>query len=215
MEDLVIYGAGGFGREVAYLIEKINEQRATWNIKGFIEDNEANIGKMVNGYPILGTGEWLLSYNQKINVVIAVGSTLGKKIIYNKLKNCKNIEFPNIIHPGVSISSTNKLGVGNIICEGVIMTCNINISNFVSLHVNCTLGHDVRVDDFSTILPNSSISGNVHLNEGVYFGTNATIIQNIKVGEYSIIGAGAVVIRDIPAYCTAVGIPAKPIKFHQ
>lgn len=27
--------------------------------------------------------------------------------------------------------------------------------------------------------------------------------------------AGAVVVSDIPEHCTAVGIPAKPIKFHE
>jgi acetyltransferase-like isoleucine patch superfamily enzyme len=45
-------------------------------------------------------------------------------------------------------------------------------------------------------------------------GINATIIQSVCIGLWSTIGAGAVVTQDIPDNCTAVGIPAKPIKFH-
>jgi len=41
------------------------------------------------------------------------------------------------------------------------------------------------------------------------------LIQGITVGNYSIVGAGAVVIKDIPEKCTAVGSPAKPIKFFE
>lgn len=37
MKDLYIIGAGGFGREVAWLIERINEVTPTWNLKGLID----------------------------------------------------------------------------------------------------------------------------------------------------------------------------------
>ena len=68
--------------------------------------------------------------------------------------------------------------------------------------------------DFVTVLPNSSISGNVVLEEGVDFGTNATIIQGITVGAHTIVGAGSIVVKNLPEHCTAVGAPAKPIKYH-
>ena len=38
--------------------------------------------------------------------------------------------------------------------------------------------------------------------------------NQIEIGENSIIGAGAVVSKSIPSNCTAVGVPAKPTKFH-
>lgn len=41
MKDIVIIGAGGFGREVAWLIEDINRIKQTWNIIGFVDDNDA------------------------------------------------------------------------------------------------------------------------------------------------------------------------------
>lgn len=34
MKDLYIIGAGGFGREVAWLVERINETLPTWNCEG-------------------------------------------------------------------------------------------------------------------------------------------------------------------------------------
>ena len=40
MKDLVIVGAGGFGREVAWLVEEINEVSKEWNLVGFIDENK-------------------------------------------------------------------------------------------------------------------------------------------------------------------------------
>jgi len=39
MQDIVIVGAGGFGREVKMLIDQINEKENTYNILGFYDDN--------------------------------------------------------------------------------------------------------------------------------------------------------------------------------
>lgn len=35
MKDIAIYGAGGFGREVASLIKRINRIENQWNFVGF------------------------------------------------------------------------------------------------------------------------------------------------------------------------------------
>ena len=40
------------------------------------------------------------------------------------------------------------------------------------------------------------------------------IINKIKIGEGTTVGAGALVHKNLPPHCTAVGFPAKPIKFH-
>ena len=53
------------------------------------------------------------------------------------------------------------------------------------------------------------------IGEGVYCGTGVKIINQTSIGEYTTIGAGAVITKPIPSYCTAVGVPAKPIKYHE
>ena len=63
-------------------------------------------------------------------------------------------------------------------------------------------------------MPTVNISGEVNIGEEVYVGTGAKIINQLEIGENTIVGAGAVVAKTLPANCTAVGIPAKPIKYH-
>ncbi|WLR55470.1 acetyltransferase [Mesobacillus subterraneus] len=213
MKKILIYGASGFAKEVAHLIEDINNNMSEWEIIGFVDDFITDRNININGYP-LTTVEQALKDNETLAIAIGVGSPKAKQIILDKLSTYENIYFPNLIHPKTRISSTNQIGKGIIICEGSILTTNIILKDFVTLNLNCTIGHDTEIKEFTTILPNASISGNIIINKGVDIGTNATIIEKLEIGENSIIGAGSVVVRDIPDNCTAVGIPAKPIKFH-
>jgi len=79
----------------------------------------------------------------------------------------------------------------------------------------CTVGHDTSIDDYCAFMPSVNISGEVQIKESVYVGTGAKIINLLEIGENTIVGAGAVVSKTLPSNCTAVGIPAKPIKFHE
>lgn len=214
MDDIVIYGSGGFAREVAHLIEDINKVNNKWNVLGFLDDNIDNHGMKINGLLVLGGKEWL-SDKSRISIVLGIGSPKVKKGIIRKLEKYTNVVYPNLIHPTVTFSRFNNIGSGNVICEGNILTTNIKLFDFVTINLNCTIGHDAELGSYSTVLPNGSISGNVVFEECVDFGTNSTIIQGLRVGEGTVVGAGAVVVKDLPPKCTAVGMPAKPIKFHE
>lgn len=211
MKDIVIIGAGGFGREVAVLIEDINKQEPTWNIVGFVDDNSDVAGNIVNGIEVVGNIEWLK--NQQLYVINAIGNGNIREQINLRLTASKN-KFATLIHPNVLQTSTVQIGQGSIICAGNILTTNITIGDHVIINLSSTIGHDDTIDDYVTILPGSNISGFVHLNRGVTIGTGTQVIQNLEIGENTIVGAGATVVKNLPANCTAVGSPAKPIKFH-
>ena len=53
----------------------------------------------------------------------------------------------------------------------------------------------------------------VIVKEDVWIGMNVTLLCGVTIGRGAIISAGAVVTKDIPPYCIAGGVPAKPIKF--
>lgn len=211
MKDIVIIGAGGFGREVAWLIEDINQNAQQWNIVGFVDDNEKLQGQEYNGYKVVGNTDWLTE--QEYYVINAIADPFIKKIIMIKLKESQNI-YPTIIHPSVIFSKSTSIGKGTIICAGSVLTVNSKVGNHVSINPNVTVGHDTKIEDYSSILPGANISGNIVLESGVLIGAGAVVIQNLTVGENSIIGAGAVVVGNIESNCTAVGVPAKSIKYH-
>ena len=220
MKSLYIIGAGGFGREVAWLVERINEREILkgkepiWNIKGFIDDNENILGEKEDNYFVVGNCDYLKKQSEQSEVyaVCAVGSANIRKIIINKLNDSK-IKFATVIDPSVIMSKRVQIGEGTIICAGTIITVDVAIGNHVIINLDCTLGHDDIIHDFVTIYPSVNVSGNVAVGECSEMGTGMQIIQGKNIGTGSIVGAGAVVVRDIPDGCTAVGNPAKPIKF--
>lgn len=213
MQKIVIAGSSGFAREVLSLIEDINKLNKTYDILGFV-DNDTS--KIVHGYSVIGNDEYINNLQDPVSVVIAVGEPCLKRKIRSRYTN-PLIKFPTLIHPSVLIGSKNTvlLGEGCIICAGCILTTDIVIKDFVTLNLMCTVGHDTEIDSFCSFMPSVNISGEVKVNEGIYVGTGAKIINQLEIGENSIVGAGAVVTKSIPANCTAVGVPAKPIKFNK
>ncbi|MCL2106928.1 MAG: acetyltransferase [Oscillospiraceae bacterium] len=213
-KQLVLVGAGGFGREVAWQLGQINDLSQTYDILGFVDDSPETGGKVLNGLPVVGDTDWLLRYPGEISAVICVGSSKSRKTIAEKLGANPQIEFPNVIASDVRYSDTVRLGKGCVICLSNIWTVNITAGDFVVAGVDCSVGHDAVIGDCVTLHPSVNVSGNVNIGPCTEIGTGTNIIQGKKIGGYCVIGAGSVVIRDIPEKCTAVGVPAEPIKFH-
>lgn len=215
MREIAIFGVGGFGREVLALIKDINKVKPTWNIVGFFDDGHER-GEMINGYPVLGKTEELNHWPRPISLAVSIGNPKVKKNILDRISN-PLVDYPTLIHPLVWVGDKEfvEIGKGCIICAGTLITTNIKIEDFVILNLGCTVGHDSVIKKYSSFMPSGNISGEVTIGEGVYVGTGAKIINQLEIGEYTIVGAGAVVSKTLPARCTAVGVPAKPIKFHE
>lgn len=210
MKDLYIIGAGGFGREVAWLVERINNVQPTWNLKGFIDDNESLWGRYEDDYRIIGGCDYLLSLDE-VYVVCAVGSARVRKIIIEKLKDSA-VKFATVVDPSVILSKRVEIGEGTIICTGTVITVDIKIGKHVIINLDCTIGHDAILEDYVTVYPSVNISGNTHISECSELGTGMQIIQGKKIGSNVIVGAGAVVVKDCIKSGTYVGSPAKRIK---
>lgn len=212
MEKIAIVGSGGFAREVLTLINDINRVKPQYEIVGFVG---LDMTQTVHGYPVIGNDEEVNLINEPLSLAIAVGEPHMKAKIRSKYNN-PLISFPTLIHPSVLIgdSQTVSFGEGCVVCAGCILTTDIQVKDFVTLNLMNTVGHDTVIECYSSFMPSVNISGEVHVHEGVYVGTGAKIINQLEIGEKTIIGAGAVVAKSLPANCTAVGVPAKPIKFH-
>ena len=215
MKDIAIFGVGGFGREVLTLIQDINKVEPTWNVIGFF-DNGYEIGYETHGLKNLGGTKELSEWMTPLAVTIAIGTPRIKKAILNNINN-ELIEYPTLIHPSAIIGDKDsvKIGKGCILCAYTVVTCDVEIGNYVILNLSCTVGHDTVIKDYCAFMPTCNISGECVIEEGVYCGTGVKIINQTSIGAETIVGAGAVVVKPLPAKCTAVGAPAKAIKFHE
>lgn len=207
MKEIVIVGAGGFGREVAWLIEEINKKERRYNLLGFLDENQEVESKVINGYKVLGNLEF---FEKKKNIyfVVAVGNAKVKKVLVEKAIEKGGIP-ETLIHPSVIKSDLNEIGEGVIICAGNIVTANTKIGDFVTLNLGCTVGHDVVIEKYTTVYPAVSISGNCVIGEQSEIGTRTAIIQGISLGRKVITGAGSVIIKSFEDDCTLIGVPAK------
>jgi sugar O-acyltransferase (sialic acid O-acetyltransferase NeuD family) len=209
--DIVIFGAGGSGRETAQLIDDINKVYDTWNIIGFIDDNEEIIGNEYNGYKVLGNTEYFLENIRKTAIIISINNPAIKKKIVMDL-NMLDFDFPVLIHPSVYLTDSISIGKGTIIQANTTISTNVQIADFVHINHQCGIGHDAEIGSYSSLYWNVNLSGFSKISEECILGTKTTVLQDITVGRGSIIGSNSNVIRDIPENSVAVGNPARIIK---
>ena len=213
MKDIAIFGAGGFGREVACLLRLINHDTPKWNIVGFFDDDQSLWGTEIGYGKVLGGIKVLNNWKGSLSIVIAIGVPQTMKIVAGKITN-PNIDYPNIVAPSVTfldIDST-KMGKGNIICSSCLISCNVTLGNFNILNGFIPVGHDTVIGNYNVIMPSTNISGGVRLGEKNFLGVKSTILQYVKIGNDVRVGAGSVVMRNTKDGNLYMGNPAIKVK---
>lgn len=209
MKRILIICAGDFARELTWLIEDINSKNPTYEIMGFLDDDDEKIGKEFNGYTCIGRVNTLSKYanEQDVCAVIATQESRYRKKFVEENPSFKNWE--TLVHPSVNISKTSNIGDGCVVCANCNISVNTNIGNHCILNLGVTIGHDCEVADYVSFMSGVVISGHVTINESAYFGSNSTVVPGRRIGANSRVGAGSVAIRNVKDNVTVMGVPAK------
>lgn len=215
MKDIAIYGAGGFGREVACLINRINEEAPTWNLVGFFDDNPKLKGQMISHFgPCLGGMDELNAYTKEISLTLPIGNPKIVKNLVEKIHNPR-VSYPNLIRPGFQVSDLESfsIGKGNIIQSNCSASCGVSIGDFNVLNGAIVLGHDVKVGSYNTFMPAVRISGEVKIGSCNFFGVGSIVLQQIKIGDNIRLGAGSVLMTKPKDGNLYMGNPARKTDF--
>ncbi len=209
MNNLIIIGARGYGREVYNWATQCAEYKKDWTIKGFLDDKSNALDGMGYQVPIISSVE---DYEIETGDVFicALGDVLFKRK-YIQLILDKGGEFINIIHPTAIINSFSKIGIGIIICPFASISNEAILGDFVTIQAYSGLGHDVKIGSWCHINSYSFMGGYATLEEEVTLHTRATILPGLKVGKGAVVGAGSIVIKNVKAGTTVFGNPAKVI----
>lgn len=214
MKDIVIIGAGDFGKEVAWLIEDINKVSPTYKLIGFLDDDGEKIGERIyKDYRCLGSIGLLdgqLKYKSLCAVIAMQDVDVRKRIV---ALHPSFTNWETLVHPLANISNSSIIGDGCIICTGSVVSVNTIIGDHCIFNISVTIGHDCTIGNYVSIMSGTCISGHVVIKDEAYLATNCTVIPKMKVGVHAVVGAGSVVLRNVRDKTTVLGVPAKVFKF--
>ncbi|MGE7432952.1 acetyltransferase [Kitasatospora sp. NPDC001175] len=205
--DLVIVGAGGFGREAA---EAARAAGDSWRLRGFLDDNEALHGSEVDGVPVLGPAEAVHDLPDA-QVVLC---TVNPRVYHSRSDLLERLKLPEdryatLVHPSAQIAHAAELGPGSVLLANVVMTARATVGAHVAVMPQTVLTHDTEVADLVTLATGVRLGGGVRLERGCYLGAGAMVREYTTVGRWSLVGMGSVVLHDVPPRQVWAGSPAR------
>lgn len=211
--DLYIIGTRGLAKESAQLARRIDPGATRWPRLHYVTHDATELGQARPFGTVDTLDNTLAVLQQPVDVVIGIGHVPLRRRIALRLRSHPQLRFPNLVHPRVELDpALVSLGIGNMITQGVVITCDIALGDFNLLNWNVTIGHDCRIGSYNVVNPGSSVSGNVTMGDACLIGTGARILENRRVADDVALGAGAVLTRSIDtAGGTYVGIPAHKV----
>lgn len=215
MKDIVLYGAGGMGREAAMMIQySINAVHPnTYRLIGYIVDEKyAKPGTDVNGYPVLGGMEWLVKHKDDVVCGLTIGDNhYEKEKIFHTLDE-QGVQIETLIAADSFVPPTCTIGRGSYIATGCLLSVNSEIGDGVFLNAHCLCGHDLKLGDFSIMYPRTTVSGHCTIGKHVLIGGGTYILPERKIGDGAVVAAGSVVFTNVRAGAKVLGNPARRMK---
>lgn len=216
IKDIAIYGAGGFGKEVACLIGRINKAGGSpkWNLIGFFDDGKAKGTSVSHFGTVLGGLSELNSWPVPLAVAIAIGKPSCIYSIKSRITNYL-ITYPNLIDKSFHIldPETFQIGQGNIIQGPGSISCDTRLGSFNILNGSIVIGHDSSIGNFNVLMPATRISGEVSLGDKNLLGIQSIVLQQVHVGDNVTLGPGSVLLSKPKDNSVYIGVPAKRFRY--
>jgi sugar O-acyltransferase (sialic acid O-acetyltransferase NeuD family) len=210
MKKVLVYGAGGLGREFCSYFSDVPK---LLEIVGFA-GNSADEHEKYNLPGHFFVGDITPSIVGTNQVVIAIGNPTVKERLYLKLKSC-GFSFPSFVHPSTVISEKANLGEGVVISPGCVISPDVKFGTLSYLNFGCGVGHDTILGNFVQINPGTQLGGNVAVEDRVLIGSGVTVLQGKRIGEGATVGSGAVVFSNVSPKITVMGNPAKRMRLFE
>jgi len=211
--SLVVIGSGGFGRETVEAVRALNAAGACWRLAGYLDDDPARHGTVIDGVPVRGgTGE--LSNMPDASVVVCTGrpdNYASRPRIVERL-GLPPERYATIIHPSAAVSSTSQVGPGSVLLAQTVLTAGVTVGSHVAIMPHVILTHDDVIGDFATLASGVCLGGGVHVGWCAYIGAGALVREYRSIGSGALVGMGAIVTRDIPPHEVWAGVPARHIR---
>lgn len=205
IKDLIIIGAGNVGGFLALNLDLFEN---SYNLIGFLDDDEAKVGKKFWEFPVLGNIDSIDKYKD-VAIALGISNPTVKKKILTKIG--EDHDFPSFISKNAWISNNVSVGKGVIIYPGVSINHESEIGDFVVMNMNCAIGHNSIIETCCALAPNVSFGGFTYVEAFVDIGIGVSTIQGVRIGDGAIIGGQSMLIENAESNATYIGVPARKI----
>ena len=210
MKNLVIIGAGGFGREMFSAAREAVGYGENFRIKGFLDGNPDAL-KEFAGYPaIIGDPETYVISEDDV-FISALGNIATRRRCVAMIEG-RGGRFTSIVHRFASLGPNVSVGDGSFIAHNAVLTADIAVGRHSCVFHGTVIGHDTSLADYTHVYSLVSIGGGVCVEEGVSVFPGARIVPRVKIGTGSTVGIGSVAVRDVEPGITVFGVPAERLK---
>jgi sugar O-acyltransferase (sialic acid O-acetyltransferase NeuD family) len=212
IRQLLLVGAGGFGREAAEAVRACNAVQPTWDLLGFLDDDPVKHGTLIGGVPILD-GVEAVHELASAQVLLCTGrpeNYVSRRLLAQRL-GLADDRYATVVHPTATVGGSCEIGAGSVLLAHVDLTADVVVGRHVVVMPQVVLTHDVRVDDWATLASGVRLGGACHVSQGAYVGSGACAREGITIGAWAMIGMGSVVTRDVPPERLWFGNPARDV----
>jgi sugar O-acyltransferase (sialic acid O-acetyltransferase NeuD family) len=213
VRELLLVGAGGFGRETAEAVRAINQRNESWKLLGFLDEAPALQGAEVDGLPVLGPIDAIDRYPDAALTVCTghPGNYFSRKRIVRRL-GLDPSRYATLVHPGSALATSTAVGPGSVVLAAVVTTAAVQLGAHVAVMPGAVLTHDDVVADYATFGAGARLAGRVRVDEGAYVGSGALVREDRTIGAWSLVGMGSVVLADVPPSEVWAGVPARRLR---
>lgn len=207
MKKLVIIGASGFGREIAWIVERIRVTSSDLELIGFCDDAADRQTGSVGCYPLLGRVEEAAKCGAEL-FFCAIGNNRARQSVTARAMGV-GLRPLTLVDPSAAVAPSASVGAGCFVGIGSVVSAGARLGVGVIVNHHVCVGHDVIAGDFAQLCPGVNVSGGCAIGEGALLGTNAGTIPLKRVGAWATVGAGTVALRDVADGASVVRLAAR------
>lgn len=206
MDDVVIYGAGGFGSEVLDILHQAGQYRPV----AFLDSDTTKHGRTIAGLPVRGGLNTIeeLRRDGLSRIVVAIGDNVARAANAETLQ-ANGMELVAAIHPLASISPSARIAQHVIIGARATICVHAHVGPHAVLSPGTIVEHDNSIGVAAFLGPAVRLAGGVTVDDFAFLEIGASVIPGCKVGQGARVRAGAVVIRNVPPNSLVSGVPAE------
>jgi len=204
---LLIFGAGGHAREIAWLVR----ESSRFTLTAYVVTEPAGTQR-IDGVEVLSLDAAVAKF-PKARYVVGIGDGTARRRVAEQADRA-GLSAVTLVHPTARVGSPLDEQAGIVLFANSVISVGVAVGRHTHVNFAATISHDCVVGEFATLSPGVHVAGNVDIGEGVLLGIGVNVVngtpgKRLRIGAGAVVGAGACVLREVEAASTVAGVPAR------